>query len=155
MSEETFNLFSTTPDTVSTIEPTRSISLYQGRIFQMVYRDRAKLRIRREVYGRLVDLQPILEKGKLYGIRLLFRLGTWDGVKWREDKELKDYNYGPFDTMSVLEEEISMPVEDVDDNGNRIMRPVKFVVQVVALSQVAEHEKGKTIEMKFTLFPRM
>lgn len=153
--QEKINLFSVVEGTRSTIDSTRDISLHRGKCFKMVYRDTQKLKLHRELYGRIVDLQPIFAEGRLQGIRLLYRRGRWDGTGWTESRELQDSNFGPFDTLSTIEAEVKIPGEDIDDDGKPMKRALSFKAPAFALSQAVEHSTGKKRQMLFVLLPGM
>ena len=104
----------------STIVPTRKVSWFAGRVFDATYGIRHNPNSQTNILGRLMDLQPVMEGSRIEGLRLQFRLcerGKDGSVGQSEDREVRDLNLGPFDT--VYQTPITARIQGGGDDDTR------------------------------------
>lgn len=113
--DESPNLFAHHPTNCSPLYPDRNVSDYRGTVFKVVYEDKFKMASRRTLIGRLMDIQAVYESGRAVGIKMLYKIGRWSkSYDWTEDQEVKEAEFGPFDTVSSIKPE--MAEKDGKDN---------------------------------------
>lgn len=145
--DELPNIFAHTQEP-STIRKGAFQSSYVGMCFLASYEDVHKMQSRREFLGRLLDLQPEIEHGKLVGIRMLYRTGSMDGEVWREGVEVRNDVFGPFDQNAKSEASIRFPGEDES-------MIIRHKVVTFALSQSDGRDFDKNMRLKLQLVPGM
>ncbi len=131
MTDERRSLFAGADRPVqSTIVPSRRVSWFAGKVFRATYGVRNNPNSQTKILGRLMDLQPAMDEGKITGLHLQFRLceeGKGGEVRQAQDREIRNLNLGPFDT--VLRETVtgSAPGQQADDSkadGGDIKFPI-------------------------------
>ncbi len=113
--EEIPNLFAIHPTEVSTLNVERNVSKYRGSCFKAEYKNTFKINSNRTFYGRIIDLQPVLNGGKIEGVRLLYKRGRFAGGKWTEDHKVHDDPFGPFSDLARYVAEVKMKGPNDDE----------------------------------------
>ena len=106
-----------------------------------------------------MDLQPVMEGGKVAGIRIQFRLCEEDrsgSIRQSQNREVRDLKLGPFDT--VLRETVtaSAPGPQVDDtkaDGGNIKFPVGNFANTYSMIQeiLAPGAENRYLKISFVL----
>lgn len=101
----------------------RHVSFFAGRVFAAKYGIRKAPNSYTNILGRLIDLQPMFESGKVRGVRLLFRLCEENSEghvrQHHSDRNMKDLSLGPFDT--VYQTPVTATVKEA---GEEIVFPI-------------------------------
>lgn len=101
-------------EVASTLLTTRRVSFFAGRVFSALYGVRHSPNTYTRILGRLIDLQPAMDAGKVSGVRLAFRLlekNADESFRQARDRMARYITIGPFDTVIQVTPTAKVPVE--------------------------------------------
>lgn len=143
----------------STLVPSRRVSWFAGKVFRATYGIRNTPNSQTKVLGRLMDLQPAMEGGKIAGLMIQFRLyeeGNSGAIRQSQDREVRNLNLGPFDT--VLRETVtaSAPGQQADDSkadGGDIKFPIGNFANTYSMIQenLAPGAENRYLKISFVM----